>query len=132
MSGENSTPASPDPRDLLRSHIVSLEEKAAGLADQLAAVNGELKQYRTALAALTGKPAESKKTVTRAVVRGEVVAVLTEAPERTSTRKALDEAVRERLKSSGYKLNGITKLFQEALRDSAFTLDRNKVSLSEH
>jgi len=121
----------PDPRELLRAHISSLEEKAGQLGDELAQVNAELKQYRTALSALTGKPAQAKKTVTRSVVRGEVVAVLVDAPEHSSTRKALDTAVRERLKAAGYKLNGISRRMDEALQEEAFLLERNKVTLTE-
>ena len=131
MPTPNSDAAKPDPRDLLREHIVQLEARAEEISGELAGVKAELKQYRTALAALEGKPA--KQTVTREVVRGEVVAYLSDAPERTATRKDLEADLKGRLKANGYMLNGFSRRMDEVLGDeSAFTAQpRNRFSLKE-
>lgn len=131
MSDENSAHTTPgDPRELIRAHILHLEAKAEDLSSELAGVKAELKQYRTALSALEEKPA--KQTVNREVVRGEVIAYLTAAPEHTASRKDLDSALKAKLKGEGYKLNGFARRVEEVLGDeSTFTIHgRSKVSLS--
>lgn len=117
----------PDPRDLLRSHITGLEAKAEQLSGELADVKAELKQYNTALAALSEKP--SKKSVTRALVHRELTALLTDAPGRSSPRDELEDSLKSRLKSAGYKLNGISRRLEEALQDEVFTTANGSVTL---
>ena len=132
MSTLNSNPSSPDPRDLLREHIVRLEARAEEVSLELAQVRTELKQYRTALAALEGS--KDKKTVTREVVRGQVIAYLTDAPENTAARKELESDLKSRLKKDGYMLNGFSRRIEEVLGDeTAFTMQaRNRVTLNEN
>ena len=132
MSTQNPNPSSPDPRDLLREHIVRLEARADEVSLELAQVKAELKQYRTALAALEGS--KDKKTVTREVVRGEVIAYLSEAPEKTAVRKELESDLKSRLKEGGYMLNGFSRRIEEVLGDEiAFTMQaRNRVTLNEN
>ena len=130
MSTPNSDAVSPAPRDLLRAHIVGLEQKAAGLSSELSDVKTELRQYRTALVALTGKPAGGKKTVTRKVVKDELTPFLAEQPKKSAPRSTVDSELRDRLKASGYKLNGISRRIDEVLTDDAFTVVGEEVTLA--
>lgn len=121
-------PDTPDPRELLRTHITGLEAKADQLSGELAEVRAELKQYKTALAALSEKP--SKRSVTRAMVHRELVTLLTDSPGRSAPREELEVSLKSRLKSSGHKLNGISRRLEEALQDEVFTAANGSVSLA--
>jgi len=130
MSKPNSDAVSPDPRDLLRAHITGLEQRAASLSSELTEVKAELRQYKTALAALTGKPLGGKKTVTRKVVKDELTPFLSEQPKNCAPRARVDSELRDRLKASGYKLNGIARRIDEVLTDDAFTVVGDEVTLA--
>lgn len=131
MSTPNSDVPAPDPRDLLRTHIIGLEEKAAEISTELAGVKAELRQYRTALNALTGKPSDGKKTVTRKIVHDVLTPFLSEQPGGSAKRATVDSEMRRRLKASGYKLNGISSRINEVLAGDAFAVVDDDVALAK-
>ena len=131
MSTPNSDVPAPDPRDLLRAHITGLEGKAAGLSTELAEVKAELRQYKTALNALTGKPSDGKKTVTRKVVHDELTPFLSEQPGGSAKRATVDSELRQRLKASGFKLNGIARRIDEVLASDSFAVVDDEVTLAK-
>ena len=100
-------------------------------ATELAEVKAELRQYKTALNALTGKPSDGKKTVTRKVVHDELTPFLSEQPGGSANRATVDAELRQRLKASGFKLNGIARRINEVLASDSFAVVDDEVTLAK-